>query len=343
MCGVAVCAAATPEWDHWNNEMVATPENVLSIDGACTEGCTLNACKEVCSANGACAGFNYRSATAGAGCEYLSATEPRTEELGRTVFELIRGAHTPSGPPDCDPGDGHTRLGCDLLAPGAAEALADSCPNALKIVARIGATDPLEQAGAAIDAFLTPRPDWYVADEPYAWHKAAGKPTATAVTFKRHVNVGGHSWVTTVEELKASQFPADCGGRTVAVAHDWARFLGSMMVQTYNENLMTSVKERYIFYPLAPEQWPLLPQTMLDFCPAAVRNKWNCFFLAASNCTLGDDDARRVVAAGAGGGITLLKDGASERPPESLFARPNFSNRFHYEKIYIATHFLMVA
>ena len=92
---LSVSCSEAAEWDHFNNEK-APAGGSMSIQGSSFSMNTLSECKKSCESDGGCQGFNYEGGT----CAYLSNTEARREDLGTTVFVLVKA--TPSATADLE-------------------------------------------------------------------------------------------------------------------------------------------------------------------------------------------------------------------------------------------------
>ena len=98
------------------------------------------------------------------------------------------------------------------------------------------------ELGLAVDQFLIPRFDWYVACEPYLWRD---KPSKTPVLLKRHAD----SRIQKIAKaLHAHQFPATCRGKKIAAAAENHRFIGSLFTSAWRVLELILLKQNTPIY-----------------------------------------------------------------------------------------------
>lgn len=161
----------------------------------------------------------------------------------------------------------------------------------------------LEDLGAAVDTFLTPRPWWTVVKEPY--------PTATA--HVKHDKGSDHSsstshlppnlivilqrypyWEEQLRLIAATQFPYDaslnaCGAMSVTVGRQSCVHPGWHSV-TDNYNMARGNRQFdifSIFFPIYAEPIGQANNSFMSVsdCPNNP-NQWTCAFLPMTNCTM---------------------------------------------------------
>jgi hypothetical protein len=150
----------------------------------------------------------------------------------------------------------------------------------------------LEETGHAIDTFLAPRFDWQVDSEPYPWQDF--DPSATIV-LRRNFDPA----VQNISRIFASrQFPFTCQQQRMLAISDYGRFAGSFAASLVQDltlfEWLLGHKGSPILGIYMNEEWLLEPRDS-TFCDApgpsgtGPRNRWLCFFLPLTNCSVEGD------------------------------------------------------
>jgi hypothetical protein len=150
----------------------------------------------------------------------------------------------------------------------------------------------LEETGHVIDTFLAPRFDWQIESEPYPWQNFDSSPS---IVLRRNLDPAVQN---ISRALASKQFPLTCQQHRMLVITDPGRFLGSFaasLVWDFRlfENLL-GLRGHPIVSIYNNEEWVLEPRDS-TFCEApdpsgtGSRNRWLCFFLPLTNCSVEGD------------------------------------------------------
>jgi hypothetical protein len=150
----------------------------------------------------------------------------------------------------------------------------------------------LEVIGDVIDTFLAPRFDWQIESEVYPWQEFDPSPS---IVLKRNADPR----VQNISRVLASkQFPGSCQNQRMLVINDYGRFIGSFAAQMLDGDrvidLLLGLEGSPILGIYNGENWVMEPQDS-TFCevpsPSGTgpRNRWLCFFLPITNCSVEGD------------------------------------------------------
>jgi hypothetical protein len=156
----------------------------------------------------------------------------------------------------------------------------------------------LEETGHVIDTFLAPRFDWQVESEPYSWQNFDSSPS---IVLRRNLDPAVQN---ISRALASKQFPLTCQQQRMLVIQDPGRFVGSFAASlVWDFRLFEKLLEQK-GHPIVGiynnQEWVLEPRDN-TFCEApdpsgaGPRNRWLCFFLPLTNCSVEGDVLPKTV------------------------------------------------
>jgi hypothetical protein len=147
-------------------------------------------------------------------------------------------------------------------------------------------TAKISEIGVAIDTFMTPRPWWYVLQEPYEWNITTPTSSSTSLTTKHEIvfQYVGEPYATLYKQYAAIQFPIDC--KQVPLRIGLTGGFDSFGNNFYNYNLLHSMNRYSVIVPYIVD--PHTKDTSFltkGSCPN-IENKFECAFLSPTTCSL---------------------------------------------------------